>query len=118
MTILLDHCIPRRYFNILQEWGYDVHLLSEYVPVESIDPVVIQIAQTLDAVLLRVDTDFQNIVNYPPQVYQGIIVIRHEHRTREAIAHSLKEALQDLYRDLLRGALVVVESDGYRVRRE
>ncbi|MFN8373022.1 MAG: hypothetical protein U0694_09105 [Anaerolineae bacterium] len=50
---------------------------------------------------------------YPPQRYQGIIVIRDKHGTRQAIAIKLREALDTLYRDQLRGVLVIVDAEGF-----
>ena len=74
-------------------------------------------AQELDTVILTVDRDFGNILQYPPHEYVGIVVIHDEVRARTAVAQQLKQALVELYRDGLRGVLLVIEPDGYRVRR-
>ena len=79
--ILLDNCIPRRYLRLLGEWGYDAILMTEYLPHDAPDTHVIGLAVDIDAVLLTVDLDFSNILDYPPNDYQGIIVLRYHMRT-------------------------------------
>lgn len=111
MPILLDHCVQRRFLRLLKEWKYEVSLLYEHIPPDSDDADVIQIAQELDAVLLTEDFDFGNILDYPPQDYAGIVVLRYQAKDELRVINALKQALEDLYRDDLRGVLV------YRVRR-
>jgi predicted nuclease of predicted toxin-antitoxin system len=79
--ILLDHCTPRQ---------------------DASDAEVIALAQGLDAVLLTIDLDFANILNYPPEDYAGILVIRYQASEEAAIDTALRQALEDLYREGLR----------------
>ncbi len=117
MSILLDHCVPRKYLRLLQSWGYNAMLLTEHVAPDAADVDVIALAQTLDAVLLTVDLDFANILNYPPDDFAGIVVMRYEASNEDFLAASLQQALTDLYRDPLRGVLVIIEPLRYRIRR-
>jgi len=117
MTILLDHCVPRHYLRLLGEWGYTATLVTDHIPADSTDPNVIALVQTLDAVLLTVDLDFANVLDYPPKDYAGIIVVRYAVEDESTLDETLKQALTDLYRDDLRGALVIIASTRYRVRR-
>jgi predicted nuclease of predicted toxin-antitoxin system len=113
--IVLDQCVPRKYLRLLTDWGYDAVLMQDHIAAESSDQKVLALAQLLDAVLLTVDLDFANILDYPPQNYAGIVVMRDEHV--DAIVDSLEQALVDLHRDNLRGALVIISPGRYRVRR-
>jgi predicted nuclease of predicted toxin-antitoxin system len=115
MSILLDNCTPDDYRQLLNSWGYQASFLRQHIAPSSSDPNVLKTATQLDAVLLSVDKDFLNIKTFPPQNYQGIIVIRDKHGARQAIAAKLRDALQALYRDKLRGVLVIVEADGYSI---
>lgn len=115
--ILLDNCVPRRYLRLLKEWGYDAILMTDQIAANSTDPAVIELAVKLDAILLTVDLDFSNILNYPPQDYQGIIVLRYHIRDEQDIDNTLKIALEDLFRDDLRGCLLVVTAERYRLRK-
>jgi predicted nuclease of predicted toxin-antitoxin system len=117
MSILLDHCVPQKCRGILQSWGYDVTLLKEHINPDADDVDVIAIAQKLDSVLLTVDMDFANILDYPPQNYQGIVVVRYQAIEEEVVITTLKQALLDLYRDDLRKALIVITGKHYRMRR-
>jgi predicted nuclease of predicted toxin-antitoxin system len=117
MSILVDQCVPRKFRRLLREWGYKASLVQEHIKPESPDSAVIALAQKLDSVLLTVDMDFANLLDYPPQNYQGIIVMRYRNADEEDVINILKQALQALYRDHLRGALVIVTASHYRVRR-
>ena len=81
------------------------------------DPDLLQLAQKLDAVLLTVDLDFSNILEYPPEEYAGLVVMRYEAKDENALTATLQQALTDLYRDDLRGALVIITPKRYRIRR-
>lgn len=117
MSILLDHCVPRKFLRLLHEWGYEATLLRQHIAPDSDDPDVITTAQELDAVLFTVDMDFANILDYSPEDYQGIVVMRYQAGKEEESISVLKQALNDLYRDGLRGTLVVISAERYRVRR-
>jgi len=115
--ILLDHCVPRRFVRLLTEWGYTAELSTKHVAPDAPNQTIIELAQSRDAVLLTVDLDFGNILDYPPANYVGIIVLRYQADHENEIDACLKTALDDLYRDKLRQALVIVSPDRYRIRR-
>ncbi len=114
--ILLDHCVPRRYLGLLQAWGYDANAMTDHIPADAPDSDVIALAAELDAVLLTVDLDFANILDYPPADYGGIVVMRYDAADEAAVDATLQTALADLYRDDLKGVLVIVSPTRYRVR--
>jgi predicted nuclease of predicted toxin-antitoxin system len=114
--IVLDNCVPRRYVRLLQNWGFTAVLLHEHLPQDATDPEVIDMATRLDAVLLTIDLDFANILDYPPDNYRGIIVLRYQIEDQDDLDATLKVTLDDLYREDLRGKLVIVSPQRYRVR--
>jgi hypothetical protein len=115
--ILLDHCVPQRYLRLVREWGYTATPMSDYIPADSPDSDVLSLATRLDAVLLTIDLDFGSILDYPPVEYGGIIVMRYQVKDESALDSTLHSLLTDLYRDNLRGILVVVTTGRYRVRK-
>lgn len=117
MTPVLDYCVPRRYHRLLATWGYKAELSSAHIPSDASDADVIALARKLDAALLTVDLDFANILDYPPADYGGIIVLRYQIEDEAKLDATLKTALADLYRDELRGALIIISPGRYRVRR-
>jgi predicted nuclease of predicted toxin-antitoxin system len=118
MSILVDQCVPRKYLRLLHEWGYTADLVQSHLSANAEDASVLALAQRLDAVLLTADLDFAQIIEYPPQNYQGIVVLRYRAEDETAITNVLRQALKDLYRDSLRSALVIISANRYRVRRE
>lgn len=117
MRILLDYCVPRRYLRLLRTWGHQAELMSDYIAPDAADPDVIGLAGRLDAVLLTIDLDFANILDYPPSQYGGIVVMRYIAADEANVDHMLKTALDDLTRDDLRGTLIIVTPKRYRIRR-
>jgi hypothetical protein len=51
-------------------------VLEDVLPVESSDTIVITKAQEIDAILLSLNGDFADIVNYPPKNYKGIVALQ------------------------------------------
>jgi predicted nuclease of predicted toxin-antitoxin system len=116
--ILLDNCVPRRYVGILQALNHRVEVSIDHIPSDAPDADVIALAQKLDAVLISVDMDFANILQYPPQNYNGIVVLRYQPDEEVKIDTALTRLLMDLTLVELRGTLVVVTPGKYRIRRE
>jgi predicted nuclease of predicted toxin-antitoxin system len=117
MSILVDHCVPRKFLRLIRDWGYDASLLTDYLAGDADDEAVLALAQRLDAVLLTADLDFANILNYPPGNYAGIMVMRYGADSEAGLILTVRRALEDLYRDALRGILVIIEPQRYRIRR-
>ncbi|NWF67651.1 MAG: DUF5615 family PIN-like protein [Chloroflexi bacterium] len=117
MSILLDNCVPQKYVRLLRSWGYTVTMVKQHIAPDAPDPNVLALAQELDAVLVTEDMDFSSVVNYPPQNYGGIIVLRYDPLAEATIIPTLQQALKDLYRDEMRGAMVIVKPNRYRIRR-
>ncbi len=51
-------------------------MLRDYIPIDSIDSIVIGKAQELDSILVSLDGDFSDIITYPPAKYKGIISLK------------------------------------------
>lgn len=117
MIIVVDECVPRRYLNLLQEWGHQAEAASAHIPADAVDDDVLDLARKLDGGLLTVDLDFANILDYPPAGHNGIIVMRYEARLEEGLDATLKSVFSDLDRESLRKVLVIVAEGRYRVRR-
>ena len=115
--ILLDHCVARRYLQLLRSWDYDARPMTDFIAADSPDNDVISLATKLDAVLLTFDLDFANVLAYPPENFKGIIVVRYTVADETDIDDTLKSALHDLYREDLRYVLVVITAGRYRIRR-
>lgn len=114
--ILLDNCVAGRYVRVLREFGYVAERSVKYLSDDADDKAVIDIATQLDAVLLTTDMDFSNILIYPPEKYQGIIIMRYKASDEGLLDIILKTVLTTHYRDDLRGKLVIISNGRYRIR--
>lgn len=76
LRLFADQCVPTIVTESLRIAGYEVMLLRDFLPIESIDSIVISKAQELDAILITLNGDFANILDYPPIGYKGIIALQ------------------------------------------
>jgi predicted nuclease of predicted toxin-antitoxin system len=119
LRFLTDQCVPREMTNLLSNAKFDVRLLRDVLPIRSLDPVVIQKAQELDAILFSLNGDFSDIVTYPPSQFGGIIAAQlHNH---PEIIPSLMQRLVSFLttnpdRNFYRGKLLIVEVHRIRIR--
>ena len=119
LRFLADQCVPNSLIEALRDAGHQVFRLREHLPADSPDPVVILEAQKLECILLSLDSDFADIVAYPPAKYRGIIAfqVRNRPETILKLVARLKDYLAanpDI--NHYRGKLFVVEADRIRVR--
>jgi predicted nuclease of predicted toxin-antitoxin system len=117
MNLLVDHCVPAKFVRLLRDWGHTASPSTDHIAPDASDTDVVALAQTLDAILITADLDFANIFDYPPGDYQGILVLRYDPAEESALELTLRQVLTDLDRDALRGVLVIVEAQRYRIRR-
>jgi len=119
LKFFADHCVPNSIIKFLREQGYEVLVLREYIPMDSPDPTVILKAQECKAVLLTLNGDFADLINYPPQRFKGIISIQLKNHPENIplICEKLRVYIEE-NRDMadFEGKLIVVEPHRIRVR--
>ena len=119
MKLLLDHCVPNRVVVMLADVGHEVVCLRECLPTNSPDPIVLQKADDLDAVLVSLNGDFADITAYPPAKHRGIIALQVRNRP-EAVVPITERLIAYLRqypeRRGMDGTLLLVESHRIRVR--
>lgn len=76
LRFFADHCISNFIIKALQDAGNEVFRLRDYISTDSDDQIVISKAQELDSILISLNGDFADIVNYPPARYNGIISLQ------------------------------------------
>jgi len=119
LRFLADHCISNSIVQGLREAGHEVLVLRDVLPVDSPDGKVIAKAQEAGAILLSLNGDFADIVNYPPGRYLGIVALQMRNHP-EALPHLLARLMAYLEHqpamEHYRGKLLVVEPDRTRIR--
>jgi len=103
----------------LQESGYEVLRLRDYLPADSSDQLVISKARELDAILLSLNGDFADIVTYPPGNFRGIVAL--QVRNHPEIMPQLLERLRNYLSahekmDYYSGKLLIAETHRIRSR--
>jgi predicted nuclease of predicted toxin-antitoxin system len=119
LKFFADHCVPNSIITFLREQGNEVLVLREYIPMDSPDPVVIQKAQECGAILLTLNGDFADLINYPPQRFKGIISIQLKNRPENIplICEKLRlYFIESCDMTDFEGKLIVVEPHRIRVR--
>ncbi len=119
LRFFADHCIPNSIAKELLDAGHEVLRLKDHIPVESSDTVVIATAQELDSILISLNGDFTDKLNYPLSDYRGIIAL--QIRNHPEIIPQLMRRLKDflsLHHDMsfYEGKLILVEVDRIRIR--
>jgi predicted nuclease of predicted toxin-antitoxin system len=119
LRFLADHCVSNFTVQTLRESNHEVMCLRDVSPVESADALVIAKAQEIDAILLSLNGDFADIVNYPPANYRGIVALQmrnHSEILPKLIARLTAYLKVHTTMDHYRGKLLVVEVDRIRIR--
>jgi predicted nuclease of predicted toxin-antitoxin system len=119
LRFFADQCVSKYIIDKLAEVGYEVLIVRDFIPVDSPDPIVIQKAQELEAVLLSLNGDFSDIVSYPPEHDNGIIAIQVKNHPKAIplIVERLKLYLSS-YPEMshYKGKLFLVEAHRIRLR--
>jgi predicted nuclease of predicted toxin-antitoxin system len=76
VRFFIDQCVPRSVSKSLRDAGHTVDLLRSHLPINASDPDVIKCAQMLEAVLITLNGDFSDIINYPPTLFGGIVALQ------------------------------------------
>jgi len=76
LRFFADHCISNSIIQMLLDAGHEVLRLKDHIPIESPDPVVIATAQKLDSILISLNGDFSDKLNYPPEHFKGIVALQ------------------------------------------
>jgi predicted nuclease of predicted toxin-antitoxin system len=119
LRLFTDHCISNFIIQELLKADYEVLKLKDYIPVESSDPTVISTAQDLDSILVSLNGDFADALNYPPSKYKGIITLQVRNHP-EVIPQLMMRLINylTLHPDLesYQGKLILVEAHRIRIR--
>lgn len=76
LRFFADHCVPNSVIQGLFDASHEVIRLRDQIPIESPDSIVIAAAQELDSILVSLNGDFTDKLNYPPENYKGIVALQ------------------------------------------
>lgn len=76
LKIFADHCLPNSLIESLRKDGHKIVRLRDQLPTHSPDTLVILKAKEINAILISLNGDFADIINYPPRDYSGIVSLQ------------------------------------------
>jgi predicted nuclease of predicted toxin-antitoxin system len=118
MRFLLDANMPRSALAVFAPFGHEAIFARDIGLGSASDDDIAAHARSTDSVLLTRDLDFADIRRYPPDEYDGIIVLRlPDATTAGEIVLILRRFLNEpVFVDSLPGRLAIVELERARFR--
>jgi predicted nuclease of predicted toxin-antitoxin system len=119
VRFFVDQCVPLSVCESLRQAGYQAEILRDHLPINAKDPDVIAQAQTLDAVLLTLNGDFADIINYPPSKFGGIVALQvknHPEILPAIVMRLLTYLSEHVEREQFFGKLFLVEAHRIRIK--
>jgi len=118
MRFELNENVPTSAKALLQDAGYDATIVAEEGLAGVSDRALAAACKDTGAVLISLDLDFANIREFPPGTHPGIIVFRLPRLDAESVSRSLGALLTSAVLPEVAGAIVIVEEDRIRMRRQ
>ncbi|OGV68563.1 MAG: hypothetical protein A2283_19870 [Lentisphaerae bacterium RIFOXYA12_FULL_48_11] len=116
MKFKTDENIPVEACQILQHAGHDaVSVLDQRLGGHP-DMDIAAICKSESRVLITLDTDFGNILSYPPHEFAGIIVIRTDDQSKNRVLDFIHRIINVLRSESPHGHLWIIEHNRIRIR--
>lgn len=119
LRLFIDQCVPRSVSESLRDAGHIVDLLRSHLPINAKDHDVIACAQSLEAMLVTLNGDFANMINYPPAKFGGIIALQvknHPESLPAIVMRLLTYLGEHPEREHYAGKLLLVEAHRIRIK--
>jgi predicted nuclease of predicted toxin-antitoxin system len=116
MRFKLDENLPVDAADILNADGHDAHTVMHEGLAGKPDSMISKTCQEEQRVLTTLDTDFCNILAYPPKDYAGIIVIRSLDQSKASVLSFIQRIAGACRTEPIAGQLWIVQKDGIRIR--
>ncbi len=100
----------------LRNSGYNINRITDFLPATTTDQEIISFAIEVDAVIITQDLDFSSIVVQSGLNKPSVISIRIIKPHPSKVTKILKELLPRIKEDLLRGCIVSVNENQFRIR--
>jgi predicted nuclease of predicted toxin-antitoxin system len=115
MHIKFDENLDARWRQPLEQAGHQVTTVAEEGLQGSGDPAIAQVCRTHGFCLITADLDFTQTVQYPPDQYAGLVVLRHPKPTLAGMANLVCQVATALGQESPVGCLWIVEPGRLRI---
>ena len=116
MKFKLDENLPIEAATILSQAGHDAHIVLDEELRGASDAQISLVCREEKRVLVTLDTDFCNILAYPPETHPGIIVIRTLDQSKPIVLGFIENIANAVKSERVDGRLWIVQKDGIRLR--
>ncbi len=118
MKFKIDENLPVEFAELLQNAGYDAMTVHQQNLKGEKDPILLDICQQENRILVTLDLDFSDIRNYPPEKFLGIIVLRANRQDKPYLMSIFQQAIPLLNQEPIIHRLWIVEEKRIRIRGE
>lgn len=117
MKLLADECLYLITTMFLREYGHDVLTIQEAGLVGIRDGEVAELANKEKRTLITGDMHFCNILKFPPENYNGIIVLKIGPDNTSLVHDNLLNFLDKYTKEKIEQTLVIIDHNKIRIRR-
>ncbi len=114
----LDENLSTTLVERLREAGYDVSTAIDESLGGAPDTQIAAVCKQEHRSLLTLDSDFAQIIDFPPEDYPGIIVLRHPRPNLAAITKLVDQVVEVIQTESPVGRLWIVEPGRIRIHQE
>jgi predicted nuclease of predicted toxin-antitoxin system len=115
LKLKLDENLNPAWTTILKEAGHDATSVVEQKLAGAVDTVVAEACRQECRALITADIGFGQVVDYLPERYAGLIVLRHPQPTRGLMRKLFLQVVDALERESPAGRLSIVEPGRIRI---
>jgi predicted nuclease of predicted toxin-antitoxin system len=117
IKLLLDENVPAAIGDYLRNISFDVVHAKDIGMLGSSDDQIMAAARCEERTLITFDKHFADIALYPPDSHWEVIRIRIHPPTVDKVTETLAYFLKQFDLSSIRGTLIILESNGFRIRR-
>jgi predicted nuclease of predicted toxin-antitoxin system len=116
VSFKVDENLPAEATTLLKEKGYDALSVHDQNMVGSTDDKIADICQSEERAIVTLDLDFADIRAYPPEDYEGLIVLRLARQDKINVLAIFERVIEKLEQEELQGKLWIVNERNIRIR--
>ncbi|MDO8283279.1 MAG: DUF5615 family PIN-like protein [Thermodesulfovibrionia bacterium] len=116
MKFLADMPVSPKTVNYLRDIGHDIYRINEKGLPKAKDSEIVDIAINEQRIILTMDLDFPAIIAKSGMSTPSAIIFRLSDESHENINALLTNILPQIEKEVLKGAIVMIEDDRFRVR--